>query len=210
MKLFSYVIVNDSGFAPNPYWGYCTLATCKPVIRSTAKPGDWVIGIGSKVGVGNGKLVYAMHVSDVIPFEQYNSDSRFKLKKPLAGQTPGRLCGDNIYYKGAGGEWMQRRSFHSAEHMERDLHGRNALVAEHFYYFGRNAVEVPREFGTLVAKGRGHRCAFDLEVTGAFISWLQKNFAPGTHGEPLNKRQDFASSTRCTKPPTPADKSRAC
>lgn len=85
------MIVTDSGFAPNPYWGYCTLATCKPLIRRTAKPGDWVIGVGSKAGVGSGKLVYAMHVSEVIAFEQYNSDSRFTPKKPHARQTPERL-----------------------------------------------------------------------------------------------------------------------
>ena len=40
MRLFTYVIVSDSGFAPNPYWGYCTLATCKPVIRRVAKADD--------------------------------------------------------------------------------------------------------------------------------------------------------------------------
>ena len=32
----------DYGFAPNPYFGYCTLATCKPVIRRCAGVGDWI------------------------------------------------------------------------------------------------------------------------------------------------------------------------
>ena len=33
MKLFSYVVARDFAFAPNPFHGYCTLATCKPIIR---------------------------------------------------------------------------------------------------------------------------------------------------------------------------------
>lgn len=31
--LFSYVVETDSGFAPNPFFGVCTLARCKPSIR---------------------------------------------------------------------------------------------------------------------------------------------------------------------------------
>ena len=48
MKLFSYIITHDIGFAPNPFFGYCTLANCKPVIRRTSKIGDWIVGISAK------------------------------------------------------------------------------------------------------------------------------------------------------------------
>ena len=48
MRLHSYVVARDYGFAPNPFFGVCTLATCKPKIRSAAKLGDWVMGTGSK------------------------------------------------------------------------------------------------------------------------------------------------------------------
>lgn len=33
MTLYSYVVAHDFGFAPNPFDGLCTLATCKPDIR---------------------------------------------------------------------------------------------------------------------------------------------------------------------------------
>ncbi|WP_225761747.1 hypothetical protein [Acinetobacter sp. Marseille-P8610] len=33
MKIFSYVVSRDFGFAPNPFFNFCTLATCKPKIR---------------------------------------------------------------------------------------------------------------------------------------------------------------------------------
>ena len=46
-SLFSYVVRYDSGFAPNPFHGFCTLATCKPGIRAHANVGDWVVGTAS-------------------------------------------------------------------------------------------------------------------------------------------------------------------
>ncbi|MGE3595803.1 MAG: hypothetical protein AB7N70_09645 [Dehalococcoidia bacterium] len=40
----SYKMTHDTGFAPNPFWGCLTLATCKPGIRQTRGPGDWIAG----------------------------------------------------------------------------------------------------------------------------------------------------------------------
>ena len=33
MVIYEYVMTDDTGFAPNPFYGICTLACCKPVIR---------------------------------------------------------------------------------------------------------------------------------------------------------------------------------
>lgn len=41
MRVYSYVMIADNGFAPNPYYGICTLACCKPRIRKGV--GDYVI-----------------------------------------------------------------------------------------------------------------------------------------------------------------------
>jgi Nucleotide modification associated domain 2 len=48
MRLFSYKMTNDSGFAPNPFWGRLTLATCKPEIRKAKRVGDWIAGFTSR------------------------------------------------------------------------------------------------------------------------------------------------------------------
>ena len=37
MTLYSYTVAADTGFAPNPFHGFCTLACCKPGIRRTAQ-----------------------------------------------------------------------------------------------------------------------------------------------------------------------------
>jgi hypothetical protein len=57
----------------------CSLAICKPGIRSTAKKGDWVAGLGSKhahAGDLSGHLVYAMHVDEVLSLAQYDQRAR--------------------------------------------------------------------------------------------------------------------------------------
>ena len=69
-RIHSYVVRYDSGFAPNPFYGYCTLATCKPNIRRSADIGDWVVGSGSndRTVRRGGRLVYAMRVRIVVKF----------------------------------------------------------------------------------------------------------------------------------------------
>ncbi len=56
MKIYSYVVRYDAGFAPNPFGEFSTLATCKPRIRKKIQVGDWVIGTGSVENVGNEKI----------------------------------------------------------------------------------------------------------------------------------------------------------
>ena len=82
MRLCSYVVKSDTGLAPNPFWGYCTLAVCTPNhMGIRAQRGDWFIGI-TAIDRGN-RLVFAMQVAEVLPFERYYSDPRFDKKKPV-------------------------------------------------------------------------------------------------------------------------------
>ena len=64
LKLHSYIVKIDDGFAPNPFYGFCTLATCKPNVRSVAQIGDWVLGTGASGNKRSGTLVYAMRVTE--------------------------------------------------------------------------------------------------------------------------------------------------
>jgi hypothetical protein len=87
MAVFSYVVDHDHGYAPNPSPPYCSLVHCKygkngyKNIVELAKVGDWIIGTGGankKTSVGRGRLVYAMRVTEKLPFERFLRDSRFK------------------------------------------------------------------------------------------------------------------------------------
>ena len=54
MNCFRYKIEHDFGFAPNPFHGTLSLATCKGDIRKNKnlQLGDWIVGLGSK-SMGN-------------------------------------------------------------------------------------------------------------------------------------------------------------
>ncbi len=75
MKLYSYIVTHDTGFSPNPFWGYCTLADCKPAIRRTAEVGDWIVGLSPKP-TGN-RMVFAMQVDEILSYADYYHDERF-------------------------------------------------------------------------------------------------------------------------------------
>lgn len=80
LELFSYVIARDYGFAPNPFFGCCTLATCKPNIRRVAEIGDWIVGTGSAARKRKGFLIFAMCVNETMQFNEYWEDPRFQQK----------------------------------------------------------------------------------------------------------------------------------
>ena len=83
MKFYSYVIPRDFGFAPNPYFEYCTLATCKPRIRKGAQIGDWIGAFGSARMTISKKLVVLMQVEEILTFDEYWEDDRFIAKHPV-------------------------------------------------------------------------------------------------------------------------------
>jgi len=189
MRLYSYTVTHDAGFAPNPLWGYCTLACCKPVIRRTARQGDWIAGL-TRASEGK-KILYAMRVTELpIAYADYFVDPRFQSKIPTY-QIRGAIhrCGDNIYRPLANGTYKQLKSRHSNpdgsenERLKRrDLSGRFVLISSEFWYFGREALDLPIELRSL-AVDRGHRCKFDLALVDAFVRWIRKQRS-GIYGLP--------------------------
>lgn len=102
MRLFAYKMTHDSGFAPNPFWGYLTLATCKPKIREHKRPGDWIAGFTSKTlcgdWVGDERLVFLMQVDEKVALADYFEDVRFESRIPRPSPAAAVYrCGDNIY-----------------------------------------------------------------------------------------------------------------
>lgn len=192
MRLFTYVICRDYGFAPNPFFGVCTLATCKPQIRRTAQVGDWVVGTGSKAQGRAGQLVYAMHVTEVMSFSDYWNDERFRCKRPNLGGSKKQAFGDNIYHRTSpDGPWHQANSHHSfrdgrpnPNNIQRDTQFDCVLLSDDFIYCGRNGPEIPKRFD-VCTPGRGHRCNFDEAVVEEFVTWLRSH-SPGFNGPPAD------------------------
>ncbi len=192
MDIFSYVITHDFGFAPNPFGGFLTLATCKPKIRQSAAKGDFVVGTGSAATVGNQKLVYAAKVDEVISIADYGRLAEYEIKRPAGGTPWWRKHGDNIYLR-ASGKWTQRRNpHHGPANMARDLGGKKVLVCKRFYYFGDAAIQIPDEFFGIIKKGPGHKRVSDPVLVRRFVDWLM-TLPRGVHGSPETRSESRES-----------------
>lgn len=194
MKFYSYVIPRDYGFAPNPYFDYCTLATCKPRIRKGARVGDWIGAFGSTRMTIGGKLVVLMQVEEILSFDEYWEDCRFKSKRPTFNKGIMHMYGDNIYHH-LEDRWMQEPSHHSNmdgsinyANLNRDTQTDKVLIATEFYYFGNNAIMIPKEFDSLIWKGRNHKVCDDEMLILRFIDFMRRNYENGIHGIPYSRR----------------------
>ncbi|WP_341926037.1 hypothetical protein [Nocardioides psychrotolerans] len=187
VRLYSYKVRYDIGFAPNPFHGVCTLATCKPRIRAGASVGDWVIGVGS-VGQGTlGRLVFGMQVDERLTFDEYWADERFQSKKADRHGSLKYRYGDNVYHRDAGGQWVQSDCRHSLEdgspnmdHVRRDTSADAVLISKRFSYFGSQGPVIPhslRAWGDasvdLGEPGRDHTyTAYPPEMIQEFATWF--------------------------------------
>jgi hypothetical protein len=188
MRLCSYVVRVDAGLAPNPFWGYCTLAVCTPNHQGIrAGRGDWVMG-HSTARRGH-RLIYAMRVSEVLSFDQYWGDPRFERKKPKLVRSWREACGDNIYHHGRSGEWIQGPSpFHNTpELLLKDTRHPRVFVSDHFYYFGEKAVEIPEAYAELIWPRQGCHWSCRPDLVDGFLHWLESSFALGVHGDPHDR-----------------------
>ena len=184
MKLFSYVVEHDRGHAPNPFFGVCTLCRCKyrksrekpRKVVELAEPGDWVAGTGGanqRKSAGHGKLVYAMRVDEKLTREQYYAARQFAVKQPVERGTYVQALGDNI---------RPRNSFERQDQF--------VLISRHFYYFGANAIDIPKKkFPHLEKRGPGFRCDFTPADISRFVRWLEERNKSGKRGEPCMREE---------------------
>ncbi len=199
-RIHSYVVRYDSGFAPNPFYSYCTLATCKPGIRKSANIGDWVVGSGSgdRSVRRRGCLVYAMRVTETMPFDEYDQDPRFEVKKPFRNGSRKQSCGDNIYFRAAAGvAWQQRDSFHSRpdgspnpDHVARDTGVNRVLISNDFVYFGGVGPEFPNDLRDqkgrpLCKTGIGLTTFYDAQLAANLERWIRGLGVTGYQGAPF-------------------------
>lgn len=198
MRLFSYKIARDFGFAPNPFHGVCTLATCKPQIRAAASVGDIVVGCGSKTLGAEERVVFALRVSGKCTFQEYWDNPNFLKKRPFFGGNQSRAYGDNIYHHDADGRWLQEKSHHSFPdgqenllNVTRDTGTDAVLWGDDFVYWGKDAVPIPAHLRTgngddLYPKGRSYRSIFDDNFILEVDNWMSGLNKRGRLGRPTS------------------------
>lgn len=197
MRLWSYKISRDYGFAPNPFFGFCTVAGCKPDIRRGAAVGDLVVGCGSSKLNLVGRVIFAMRVAEKLTFQEYWNDSRFCRKRPVYTAGKARAFGDNIYHKDQGGEWHQEDSHHSfdgggwnALNADRDLGADGVLIGTEFVYWGNLAPEIPPALrhcdgDDLYPNVRNLRNQYSEVFKAAALDWFW-GCPKGRLGRPIN------------------------
>jgi hypothetical protein len=186
--LFSYKMTNDSGFAPNPFFGFMSLATCKPQIREYKKPEMYIAGFTSKKlcneKVGLERMVFIMKVTEKIDFDTYYHDPRFQFKKPSADNRITK-SGDNIYHS-INGEFIQDRNFfHKTKNIKHDLSSKMVLLSNQFFYFGQGAIPI-HQFKIKIPTGQtshGHRTS-DIDEIKKLWQYLENNFQKNCLIEP--------------------------
>ena len=180
-RVYIYVVDRDFGFAPNPFHGVCTLATCKPPIRKGARVGDWVIGMGGRRLSATGRCIYAMEVTRAVTFNEYWTSREFRDKRPVRNGSRAMMVGDNIYHREEHeAVWQQLDSHHSLAdgspnplNVENDTKADRVLISRNFYYFGSGAPLVPAAMLKRLGfkNAIGHR-VFDAESCGELLRWI--------------------------------------
>jgi hypothetical protein len=183
-KLYTYIVKHDTGLAPNPFWGWCTLAVCTPNHQGCrAEPTDWIAGFLDKAH--GHRFLYAMEIQERVHMDAYFRDPRFEQKKPLARGSLEQRCGDNFYSLDERGRWIQHETLLHAEpvYLEKDTRHPWVYVSQHFWYLGRDAAELPQRFRAL-AGGRGVRVNHPAILVEQFKAWVEESFPEGTAALP--------------------------
>lgn len=176
-KLISYVLDHDTGFAPNPFFGKCILSHCKYSVEGKrenvielAEKGTWIVGTGGSRLKKRGKLIYAMRVAAKVPIRDLFRRREFAIRRQAFGYKIG--CGE---HRTTHGDWM--------------------LISNEFYYYGENAIRIPKslkefqnrksELESLEKCGPSHKSRFSDEFLKEFEQWIRKK-KPGRNGLPHN------------------------
>jgi len=133
-RLFVYKIVTDAGTAPHVSNGYLTLTICKPVIRKSAVPGDYVLALVAlqhKNIVGTGedryfKAAYLFKVTEVVPMESYESWCEI--------HAPNKICTSDFFEGDCqyNASLTQRPGPHLPNQRNRNIGGRHSIISNHF------------------------------------------------------------------------------
>lgn len=155
--VYNYRMTHDTGFAPNPFWGVLTLATCKPQIRKYLKLDSarevWIAGWCNQAykeaywhkieencdtDQGDECLIYLAKVAKKIPIGEYGTEYPEKRALMTKNIRSPKRYGDNIYEKIDECRYKRHKniSHKTAKDKKTDLSGENVLICNEFYYFG--------------------------------------------------------------------------
>jgi hypothetical protein len=140
-RIYFYKLTVDNGGAPCVRNGLLSLAICKPMIRSTAKPDDLIFGFAAKSLNPDNPLIYVARVTKKLTEGDYYVQSKYGSRR-------------DCIYKQHGRHFKRRAKakFHyKAADLSHDLGGypkyerANVLLCTDFRYFGASGTDDYKE-----------------------------------------------------------------
>lgn len=198
MTTRTYRLDHDLGFAPNPYFGWCTLACCMPKIRQHADESDIIIGMAGsgKKGLGriHPQLIFWMRVDEALTFDDYWKDSRFVNKRPQMQGPKIRMVGDRTYRHEPGSDdWQFEVSMHhipaalgNGNHVDIDTSVDRLLVGKQFTYWGDSGPKLPAHLMTLFPNPRGQKCPPEGPLLDELHQLIEIDNPRGPVGDPAD------------------------
>ena len=177
-RILRYILQHDSGMAPCIDNGLVSLATCKPQIRASAKPGDWVVGFRPSPAP-RGLVVWAGQIAESIGVGEYEQRHSFKRRGGRA---------DAIYRELADGGFERLRpDYHPGPNEFSKDTSAPVLIfnPRATWYFGKEPQMISEQLMHLAAGGRGHRVSGVQEGDAAALqNWLESLAPSGVHYPP--------------------------
>lgn len=151
--------MHDTGFAPCIQNNLLTLGCCKPVIRRSAKVGDYIVAFYGKAQEDkqfSHALAYVAKVTKVMTYKQYYFHHKDRT--------------DCIYDENLK---QLPNEFHDSEHKKRDLGGINVLLSTNFIFFGNSLKYIDDKYLSMIA-GRGHKVRFNEKFKKSFPKYFKE------------------------------------
>ncbi len=148
MKVCAYVLTVNSGLAPNPFFGVCTLALCTPNhMRANLGSGDYLVGMSSRTlmhrhGWYEPRILYAMKIDSVLDLDDYYA--KYPAKRGDSNGSSIEQVGDAIYKKNDSGDLEHIKE--SEEHLgleEQDINGNRVFIGKTYWHFGAKITSLP-------------------------------------------------------------------
>jgi hypothetical protein len=123
-------------------------------------------------------LVYWMKVDEVLCYDKYFHDPRFKMKKPNLSGTWISRCGDNIYCRDKSGRWIQKDTpYQGTDSIKQDTRYAIVYIGRTFSYFGASAYS---EENRLPASCKNALKKVEVSSTQKRNTHISKSILPGS------------------------------
>lgn len=67
-----------------------------------------------------------------------------------------------------------RKGVYNEKNKQRDLSGHNALLSDHFYYFGEVAIPLPTDLQPIIKRNQGHLVITQADLVTKFENWIKQ------------------------------------